>query len=245
MPRDCERNVVDRGLELVEVEVLELQRVGDDDFSPSDSVGAVGHLGSVQDQKRPEQLLRPVLRGKSMTLTRNAHEGPRDWKTRFPPIELRLTRSRHRLPVRDPPSARERLDVLRALHCAKVSRKTACGECGGGDAPSWNRHAWRGTNRDGCTDPTKLPDTSRSSWTATAAGRAARAAPRRGSREGAKGVRDVVRAARQSGCEALTLYAFSAQNWQRPADEVGGADAAAARLPRRGARTRSWTTTSA
>jgi undecaprenyl diphosphate synthase len=41
-----------------------------------------------------------------------------------------------------------------------------------------------------------------------------------GHREGAQSVRDVVRAARQVGVEALTLYAFSAQNWARPATEV-------------------------
>jgi undecaprenyl diphosphate synthase len=43
-----------------------------------------------------------------------------------------------------------------------------------------------------------------------------------GHREGAKSVRDVVRAARQLGLEALTLYAFSAQNWARPGQEVSG-----------------------
>jgi undecaprenyl diphosphate synthase len=41
-----------------------------------------------------------------------------------------------------------------------------------------------------------------------------------GHREGAQSVRDVVRAARQIGLPALTLYAFSTQNWQRPPDEV-------------------------
>jgi undecaprenyl diphosphate synthase len=41
-----------------------------------------------------------------------------------------------------------------------------------------------------------------------------------GHRQGAESVRDVVRAARQVGLECLTLYAFSAQNWQRPPDEV-------------------------
>jgi undecaprenyl diphosphate synthase len=41
-----------------------------------------------------------------------------------------------------------------------------------------------------------------------------------GHREGAESVRDVVRAARQIGLEALTLYAFSSQNWARPVDEV-------------------------
>jgi undecaprenyl diphosphate synthase len=41
-----------------------------------------------------------------------------------------------------------------------------------------------------------------------------------GHRRGADSVRDVVRASRQIGIEALTLYAFSSQNWQRPPDEV-------------------------
>jgi undecaprenyl diphosphate synthase len=41
-----------------------------------------------------------------------------------------------------------------------------------------------------------------------------------GHRQGAKSVREVVRAAREVGLRALTLYAFSSQNWQRPPDEV-------------------------
>jgi undecaprenyl diphosphate synthase len=41
-----------------------------------------------------------------------------------------------------------------------------------------------------------------------------------GHRRGADAVRDVVRAARELGLEALTLYAFSEQNWQRPVGEV-------------------------
>jgi undecaprenyl diphosphate synthase len=43
-----------------------------------------------------------------------------------------------------------------------------------------------------------------------------------GHREGAASVRAVARAARQLGLEAITLYAFSSQNWGRPADEVRG-----------------------
>ncbi len=43
-----------------------------------------------------------------------------------------------------------------------------------------------------------------------------------GHRAGAESVRDVTRASRELGLEALTLYAFSAQNWQRPVDEVAG-----------------------
>jgi undecaprenyl diphosphate synthase len=41
-----------------------------------------------------------------------------------------------------------------------------------------------------------------------------------GHRRGAVAVREVVRAAREVGVKALTLYAFSAQNWLRPPDEV-------------------------
>jgi undecaprenyl diphosphate synthase len=38
---------------------------------------------------------------------------------------------------------------------------------------------------------------------------------------GAKAVRKVVEHARRRGLEFLTLYAFSSDNWERPADEVG------------------------
>jgi undecaprenyl diphosphate synthase len=41
-----------------------------------------------------------------------------------------------------------------------------------------------------------------------------------GHRRGANSVHEVVRAAREIGVKALTLYAFSAQNWRRPPDEV-------------------------
>jgi undecaprenyl diphosphate synthase len=43
-----------------------------------------------------------------------------------------------------------------------------------------------------------------------------------GHREGSQSVRAVTREARRVGLEALTLYAFSAQNWARPPDEVAG-----------------------
>jgi undecaprenyl diphosphate synthase len=43
-----------------------------------------------------------------------------------------------------------------------------------------------------------------------------------GHREGSVSVREVTRTARRVGVQALTLYAFSAQNWARPADEVAG-----------------------
>src|SRR5580765_4463445 len=42
-----------------------------------------------------------------------------------------------------------------------------------------------------------------------------------GHRKGATSVREVVRAARSVGLRALTLYAFSAQNWPRPPEKVG------------------------
>jgi undecaprenyl diphosphate synthase len=49
----------------------------------------------------------------------------------------------------------------------------------------------------------------------------ARGLPRTaGHREGAKAVRSVVEAAPDLGIATLTLYAFSADNWQRPAAEV-------------------------
>src|SRR2546428_568853 len=41
-----------------------------------------------------------------------------------------------------------------------------------------------------------------------------------GHRKGADSVRDVVRASRELGLKALTLYAFSTQNWDRPMEEV-------------------------
>ena len=50
-----------------------------------------------------------------------------------------------------------------------------------------------------------------------------------GHREGMKSVRAVVTAAKDLGIGYVTLYAFSAQNWQRPKNEV---DALMARLVR-------------
>lgn len=41
-----------------------------------------------------------------------------------------------------------------------------------------------------------------------------------GHKRGVDTVRDVARAARDLGLEALTLYAFSSENWKRPADEI-------------------------
>jgi len=52
-------------------------------------------------------------------------------------------------------------------------------------------------------------------WAASRGGRRAD-----GHSQGAEAVRRVVRAARELGIPCLTLYAFSAQNWQRPPAEV-------------------------
>jgi len=41
-----------------------------------------------------------------------------------------------------------------------------------------------------------------------------------GHREGMESVKEIVRACRELGIQALTLYAFSSQNWQRPELEV-------------------------
>ncbi|WP_233843288.1 polyprenyl diphosphate synthase [Dyella sp. 2HG41-7] len=42
-----------------------------------------------------------------------------------------------------------------------------------------------------------------------------------GHNAGRKAVREVVEGCLRQGVEALTLFAFSSENWQRPADEVG------------------------
>ncbi len=42
----------------------------------------------------------------------------------------------------------------------------------------------------------------------------------RGHREGTESVRDIVRMSRELGIEVLTLFAFSTENWKRPAKEV-------------------------
>ena len=43
-----------------------------------------------------------------------------------------------------------------------------------------------------------------------------------GHRAGTESVKDVVRTARELNLEVLTLYAFSTENWKRPAIEVQG-----------------------
>ncbi|MCA9848997.1 MAG: di-trans,poly-cis-decaprenylcistransferase, partial [Dehalococcoidia bacterium] len=50
----------------------------------------------------------------------------------------------------------------------------------------------------------------------------ARGLPRiEGHRRGVASLREIVRHAGDIGIEVLTLYAFSSENWSRPADEVG------------------------
>jgi len=63
---------------------------------------------------------------------------------------------------------------------------------------------------------------SASSWTGTAAGRSNGGSLAWRGTAGSDSVREVTRAARKLGLPALTLYAFSAQNWNRPPDEVSG-----------------------
>ncbi len=43
-----------------------------------------------------------------------------------------------------------------------------------------------------------------------------------GHKNGVSSVQDIVACAREFGIEVLTLYAFSTENWKRPAEEVGG-----------------------
>ena len=51
----------------------------------------------------------------------------------------------------------------------------------------------------------------------------ARGLPRlEGHRRGARAVREIVEACPDIGVETLTLYAFSTENWRRPAEEVSG-----------------------
>jgi undecaprenyl diphosphate synthase len=51
----------------------------------------------------------------------------------------------------------------------------------------------------------------------------ARGLPRvAGHKKGADSVEEVMEACREQGVSYLTLYAFSSENWNRPADEVGG-----------------------
>ena len=71
-----------------------------------------------------------------------------------------------------------------------------------------------------------------SSWTATAAGpRRAACRVALGHKAGAEAARRTIEAAAEQGVGWLTLFAFSSENWLRPAEEVRGADRPAAPLP--------------
>ena len=59
------------------------------------------------------------------------------------------------------------------------------------------------------------------SWTATAGGRARRGLPRtEGHAAGEAALLDAVEGALELGIPWITMYAFSTENWRRPADEV-------------------------
>ena len=51
-----------------------------------------------------------------------------------------------------------------------------------------------------------------------------------GHEAGAESVREITRACREAGVQALTLYSFSTENWKRPADEVAALMALLARF---------------
>ena len=66
-----------------------------------------------------------------------------------------------------------------------------------------------------------IRNTSRSSWTATGAGPRRAASPRHaGHKEGVRPVRMCIEECARRGVGALTLFAFSSENWQRPTVEV-------------------------
>ena len=69
-------------------------------------------------------------------------------------------------------------------------------------------------------DPTRIPTHVAASWTATGAGRSAGLKRTEGHAAGEEALFDTVEGALELGVEWLTVYAFSTENWQRPADEV-------------------------
>jgi undecaprenyl diphosphate synthase len=69
--------------------------------------------------------------------------------------------------------------------------------------------------------PTASPPTSPASWTATAGGPSQRGLKRtEGHAAGEEALFDTVEGALELGIKWLTVYAFSTENWKRPADEV-------------------------
>jgi len=69
-------------------------------------------------------------------------------------------------------------------------------------------------------DPARIPSHIAIIMTATGDGRASRIAAGCGSQGRVSAVRSVVEDCAQLGVKALTLYAFSAENWKRPRHEV-------------------------
>jgi len=65
-----------------------------------------------------------------------------------------------------------------------------------------------------------VPGTSQSSWTETAGGKRPRLPRIKGHEEGSRAARECVEACAELKIDFLTLYAFSAENWQRPKSEV-------------------------
>ena len=66
-----------------------------------------------------------------------------------------------------------------------------------------------------------LPPTSPSSWMATGAGRAAGGLPRiAGHKAGEESITEIIRVGSEWELEALSLFAFSTENWNRPRIEV-------------------------
>ena len=71
-------------------------------------------------------------------------------------------------------------------------------------------------------DPTKLPAHVAIIMDGNGRWATRRRAPRfAGHRAGVNAVRDVVGFCVEKGIDVLTLFAFSSENWQRPAEEVG------------------------
>ncbi|MCK7486442.1 MAG: polyprenyl diphosphate synthase [Bacillus subtilis] len=71
------------------------------------------------------------------------------------------------------------------------------------------------------TPPPRSPPTSPSSWTATAAGRQQRGMPRTfGHQAGVENIRKVALLCSEFGVKALSVFAFSTENWKRPQPEV-------------------------
>src|SRR5262249_25079642 len=109
------------------------------------------------------------------------------------------------------------LDVLGALHPRKVSRTPTHRQSFLGMVPG----ACRMLVDSSHFLPTQLPRHVAIIMDGNGRWAQRRGLPRvEGHRKGAVAVRNVVRAAREIGLQAITLYAFSAQNWERPPEEV-------------------------